>query len=82
MEARGRTFSAELIAKRATGVQGYKMTLAFFELEGTGAYLVELDPVASREEIARRADELRADPEELLRLLEVQLPEGDRVWPG
>ncbi len=77
MEAGGGTFSAELIAKRATGVQGYKMTLGFFELEGTDAYLVELDPATTREDVAKRADELRADPAELLRLLEAQLHEGD-----
>ena len=46
VEAGGRSFSAELIAKRATGVSGYKMTLGFFELEGSDAYLVELDPAS------------------------------------
>ncbi len=77
IEAGGRSFSAELIAKRATGVSGYKMTLGFFELEGSGAYLVELDPAISREEVARRAEELQADPAELLRMLEAQLAERD-----
>jgi hypothetical protein len=77
VEAGGRSFSAELIAKRATGVSGYKMTLGFFELEGSDAYLVELDPAISREEVARRAEELQADPAQLLRMLEAQLAEGD-----
>ena len=70
VEANGRTFSADLIAKRATGVRGYRMTLAFFEVAASGSYFVDLEPAASREEAQVRAESLRAEPVLLQRYLD------------
>ena len=70
VEAGGRTFIADLIAKRATGVRGYRMTLGFFEVAGTGTYFVDLEPAASREEAQARAETLRTEPVLLQRYLE------------
>lgn len=69
VEAEGRTYTADLIAKHATGVAGYRVTLAFFELDGPHNVIVQLPPAASRAEVQARADSLRADPEALARLL-------------
>lgn len=68
----GRTFTADLIAKRATGVRGYKMTLAFIERDGAESHFVDLDPASSRDEAEERAEALRADPG----LLEQQLQDA------
>ena len=69
VEAAGRTFSADLIAKRATGVRGYRMTLAFIEVAGSASYFLDLEPAASREEAQVRAESLRAEPVLLQRYL-------------
>lgn len=76
VEAEGRAFTADLIAKRATGIQGYRMTLAFLELGnggGSASFFVELEPAGSREEAQERADRLRGEPERLRRLLAEQI---------
>lgn len=69
IEAEGRTFTADLIAKRATGVEGYKLTLAFFEVDGPGNAIVDLPSAASREEVEQRSEAMRAEPERLASLL-------------
>ncbi len=69
LEANGRAFTADLIAKRATGVEGYRVTLAFFEVDGPGNVIVDLPPAASREEVVERARTLSGDVEGLLSLL-------------
>lgn len=73
LDAASSRWSADLIAKRATGVSGYRMTLAFLELEGDGSAFVELDPAPSREEAEERGEALRADPDRLRSLLEGEL---------
>ena len=73
VRAEGRTFSADLIAKRATGIEGYRMTVAFLEREGEGHFFVELEPAPTREEAQRRAEELQNDVHSLRELLSDQL---------
>lgn len=76
VEAEGRAFTADLIAKRATGIQGYRVTLAFLEVGndgGSASFFVELEPAASREEAQELADRLRDEPERLRHLLGEQL---------
>jgi hypothetical protein len=73
VEAEGLTFTADLIAKHATGVAGYRVTLAFFELDGPRNAIVQLPAAASRAEVEARADSLRADPDALARLLAERL---------
>ncbi|MFO7588730.1 MAG: hypothetical protein R6X22_11785 [Gemmatimonadota bacterium] len=69
VETGGRRFSADLIAKKATGVPGFRMTLAFLELDGPGSVFVDLDPAPGREEARRRAEELQAAPARLAAIL-------------
>lgn len=69
VEAEGRVFTADLSAKKATGVPGFRMTLAFLELDGPGSVFVDLDPAPGREEARRRAEALRADPARLAGIL-------------
>lgn len=73
LEAEGRTFTVDLIAKRATGVEGYRTTLAFLERDGGGSFFVDLEPVESREDAGLLAEELAADPPRLRRLLAEEL---------
>lgn len=82
LDVDGRTFTVDLIAKRATGVQGYRTTLAFLEREGAGSFFVDLEPAESKEEAGRRAEELAADPVRLRRLLEGELGEGGEDGPS
>lgn len=77
VEAEGRAFTADLIAKRATGVEGYRMTLALLELDGDGSFFVDLESAESREEAQRRATELREDPSRVRDLLARELGAGE-----
>lgn len=78
LEAEGRAFTADLIAKRATGVEGYRTTLAFLEIEDSTSLFVELEPANSRDEVQRRAESLREDVDRLRALLAKRLSsEGD-----
>ena len=73
LEAAGSRWSVDLIAKRATGVRGYRVTLAFLEADGGRSAFVELDPAPAREAASALAAELRGDPDRLRRLLEAEL---------
>ena len=73
VEAGGRRFTADLTAKKATGVPGFRMTLAFLELDGPGGVFVDLEPAPGREEARRRAEALRGDPARLARILAERL---------
>lgn len=68
LEAEGHTFTVDLTAKRATGIEGYRVTVAFLGLEGAENFFVELEPAESREEAQRRAEALE-NPERLRSLL-------------
>lgn len=69
LESDGRIYRVDLIAKRATGVEGWRMTLAFFEIDGPESAFVNLEPAESREEVTGRVERLRGNPRRLLRLL-------------
>lgn len=73
LEVNGRSFTADLIAKRATGVKGYRMTLAFLEIDGEGSFFVDLDPAPSRQEATGRGESLAADPDELKEKLRARI---------
>lgn len=73
LAADGRTFTVDLIAKRATGVEGYRMTLAFLELDGDASFFLDLEPAASREEATDRGEALAGDPDRLRSLLQEEL---------
>lgn len=69
LEARGTAWTVDLIAKKATGVEGYRLTLSFIEVDGTGAEFVGLDPVDSRDEVEELAGALSGDPERIREIL-------------
>jgi len=73
LDAAGSRWSVDLIAKRATGVRGYRVTLAFLEAGGERSAFVELDPVPGRDHASARAAELRDAPDRLRDLLEAEL---------
>ncbi|MFW6193590.1 MAG: hypothetical protein ACOC83_08915 [Gemmatimonadota bacterium] len=72
LEAGGRRYAVELIAKKATGVEGYRLTLSYLETDGPDSAFVQLDPADTRDEVEDRARELSADPDRLRRLLAEQ----------
>lgn len=69
LEAGGTVWTVDLIAKKATGVEGYRMTLSFLEADGTGAEFVGLDPVDSRAEVEEVAGTLAGDPDRVREIL-------------
>lgn len=69
----GRRYTVELIAKKATGVEGYRMTLSYLETDGSDSAFVQLDPAATQDEVEARARELAEDPDRLRDLLADQL---------
>lgn len=68
LEIDGTSYEVDLIAKRATGVRGYRVTVAFIAEEGSRNVFAELDPVESREAAEEVAGELLEDREGLRRL--------------
>lgn len=72
----GEVYSVDLIAKRATGVEGFKCTLSFIAEEGGPNAFVELDPAPGRREARERGEELRGDPGRLRELLRTELDGG------
>ena len=69
LEAGGTSWTVDLIAKKATGVEGYRLTLSFIEVEGSGAEFVALDPVDTRPEVEELAEALSADPDRIREIL-------------
>lgn len=69
LEVGGTTYSVDLIAKRATGVDGFRCTLSFIAEEGGHNAFVDLEPASGRREARERGEELRADPEKVRDLL-------------
>lgn len=72
LEVEGTTYTVDLIAKKATGVEGYRMTLSFLQADGPDSRFVQLDPADDREAVERRADELADDPGRLRDLLRAE----------
>ncbi len=69
LRARGTSWTVDLIAKKATGVEGYRLTLSFIEVDGTSAEFVGLDPVDTRPEVEDLAGELADDPDRVREIL-------------
>lgn len=69
----GGRYSVDLIAKRATGVDGFKCTLSFIAEEGGRNAFVDLEPASGRQQARARGDELGEDPERLRELLRAEL---------
>lgn len=72
-EVDGTTYSVDLIAKRATGVDGFRCTLSFIAEEGGPNAFVELEPASGRREARERGGKLRGDPGRMRDLLRTEL---------
>lgn len=73
LEVDGGTYSVDLIAKRATGVEGFRCTLSFIAEEGGPNAFVDLEPAPGRREARERGEALRDDPGKVRDLLRAEL---------
>lgn len=69
LECPGGTYSVDLVARRATGVTGWKMTLVFLPRERGEEVKLELPNAASTAEVRRLVGELQGADERLCELL-------------
>lgn len=69
LDALDTSWTVDLTAKKATGVEGYRLTLSYLEVDGSGAEFVQIDPADDRPEVEERADALAAEPDRLAELL-------------
>lgn len=69
LEIDGVPYTVDLSCKRATGVPGYRMTLAYVADDGSRTAFVELEPAQGREEARERAEALGGDPVALAEML-------------
>jgi hypothetical protein len=69
LDVDGVVFTVDLIAKKATGVDGYRLTLSCLQVDGPESRFVQLEPADSREEAEDRAEALAGDPDRLRDLL-------------
>lgn len=66
LEVDGVAYTVELIARRGTGVQGYRVTVHYIPHEGGKEVEVELPKAPSTADVHRLARELSADPLQLV----------------
>lgn len=62
LEIDGVAYTVELVARRGTGVQGYRVTLHYIPHEAGNEVQLELPNAASTADVHRLARELEADP--------------------
>jgi len=62
LEVDGVPYTVELVARRGTGVQGYRVTVHYIPHEGGTEIQVQLPNAASTADVHRLARELEADP--------------------
>lgn len=62
--------TAELVARRGTGVSGFRMTVVFMPRDGGRERKLELENAASTADVHRRARELTGDVARLVTLFE------------
>ena len=65
LECEGADYSVDLVARKATGVDGWKMTLVFLPRESGGEVKVELPNAASTAEVRRTVRELEGAEDRL-----------------
>lgn len=68
LELDGRLYSVDLVARKATGVEGWKMTLIYLPREPAGELKVELPNAASTADVRRTVKELDGADERLREL--------------
>jgi hypothetical protein len=65
LDCDGRTYSVDLVARKATGVEGWKMTVVFLPRGEGDEVKVELPNAASTADVRRRVTELEGNAEAL-----------------
>jgi len=65
LEVDGAEFSVDLVARKATGVEGWKMTVVFLSRDGAREVKAELPNAASTAEVRRLVGELEGADERL-----------------
>jgi len=65
LEWEGAAYSVDLVARKATGVQGWKVTLVYLPREGTGEIEIDLPNAASTAEVRQLARELEGAEDRL-----------------
>ena len=68
MELDGAHWIVNLLARKGTGVQGYRVSLVFVPHEGSGDVEVQLPNAASTADVHRVTRELQQDPDRVLAL--------------
>lgn len=70
LDADGTLYTVDLVARKATGVEGWKVTVVFLPRDGGAEVTAELPNAASTAEVRRLASHLEGADAELLRVLE------------
>jgi len=65
LDCGGVEYSVDLVARKATGVEGWKMTLVYLPREGSDEVKVEMPNAASTAEVRRRVKELEGADDRL-----------------
>jgi hypothetical protein len=68
MEVDGRHYTVNLLARKGTGVQGFRVTVVYIPHEGGDAIERELPNASSTADVHRMTRELGADPARLVDL--------------
>lgn len=69
LDCDGVEYSVDLVARKATGVEGWKMTLVFLPRENGTEVKIELPNAASTAEVRRVSNELEGAEDRLRELL-------------
>ncbi len=72
LECEGVEYSVDLVARKATGVEGWKMTLVYLPRDSGKEEKVELPNAASTAEVRRTVRELEGAEDRLRELLQQQ----------
>lgn len=68
LELEGRMYTVNLVARKGTGVQGYRVTVDYIPHESGELVAVALPNAASTADVHRTTRELAEDPEALARM--------------
>ncbi|MFL5382377.1 MAG: hypothetical protein ACJ8GN_07710 [Longimicrobiaceae bacterium] len=68
LEVDGREFSVDLVARKATGVEGWKATVVFLPRDGGAEVVANLPNAASTAEVRRLVSELEGAEDRLREL--------------
>jgi hypothetical protein len=68
LDVNGSSYTVNLVARKGTGVQGFRVTLDYLPHDGGGTIGVEMPNAATTADVHRLSRELSDQPEELRRL--------------